>query len=61
MLGVNLTHSAYMLHETPNQLVAALLDGLSLERIEIDMINFSGPAMFAANSEVLQSSEAMRK
>jgi len=42
VLGVYLIHSAYMLHETPIQLVAAPLDGLSVERIEIDMINFSG-------------------
>ena len=83
VLGVNLIHSAYTLYETPTQLVAALLDGLSVERIEIDMINFSGPvfagvdnrvmslrlvelgltgvAMFAANGEVLQPSEALRK
>jgi hypothetical protein len=43
ILGVNLIHSA--LYETnPVQLVPQLLDDLSDERVEIDLIEFSGPA-----------------
>jgi hypothetical protein len=43
ILGVNLIHAA--LYDTPavNQIVRALLDQLSLDRIEVDVIDFEGP------------------
>ncbi|MGB7344990.1 MAG: TonB-dependent receptor [Pirellulaceae bacterium] len=44
IVGVNLVHGAFALNHEPDQLVAALLDGLSTSRIEIDMIEFSGIA-----------------
>lgn len=44
IVGVNLVHGAFALHHEPELLVAALLDGLSTSRIEIDMIEFSGIA-----------------
>ncbi len=43
ILGVNLIHSA-LYQANPVELVPQLLDDLSNERIEIDMIEFSGPA-----------------
>jgi hypothetical protein len=83
IVGVNLVHAAYTFNENPDALLASLLDGLSTERIEIDMIDFSGPAfagvdnrimslklvqlgltgaaMFAADGNVLQPSEVLRK
>ncbi len=42
IVGVNLLHGAFFLSHEPEQLVESLLDGLSTNRIEIDMIEFSG-------------------
>jgi hypothetical protein len=42
IVGVNLLHGAFFLHHEPEQLVQSLLDGLSRDRIEVDMIEFSG-------------------
>ena len=83
ILGVNLLHGAFELWQSPEQLMESLLDNLSLDRIEVDMIKFSGPdfegvdgrlmvlklvqlglsnaAMFSAQGEVLQPSEALYK
>jgi hypothetical protein len=44
VLGVNLIHGAFYQRKNPADLIAALLDELSRERVEIDMIKFSGPA-----------------
>lgn len=43
IIGVNLAHGAHYLHKNPEALVASLLDGLNPERVEVDMIEFSGP------------------
>jgi len=43
ILGVNLVHGAYNYFTNPKQLIDALQDGLDKDRLEIDMINFSGP------------------
>lgn len=43
ILGVNLVHGAYHYFTNPKQLIDALQDGLDKDRLEIDMINFSGP------------------
>ncbi|MBV9868610.1 MAG: hypothetical protein JO316_24915 [Abitibacteriaceae bacterium] len=43
IIGVNLIHAAFFLHRSPDLLMESLLDSLSTERIEIDMIKFSGP------------------
>jgi hypothetical protein len=42
IVGVNLLYAAFFLHQTPQQMLESLLDNLSTERIEIDMIDFSG-------------------
>lgn len=44
ILGINLTHAA--LYDAPDvdKIVRALLDQLSIERIEVDVIDFEGPA-----------------
>jgi hypothetical protein len=43
VLGVNLVHGAYNHFNKPKELIDALLDGLDKKRLEVDMINFSGP------------------
>lgn len=43
VLGVNLVHSALYLHQDPETFIIALADNLTTDRIEVDMIRFSGP------------------
>ncbi len=42
IVGVNLCYGAFFLHHLPEQLMESLLDALTVGRIEIDMIEFSG-------------------
>jgi hypothetical protein len=42
IVGVNLVYGACFLHHDPEQLIESLLDSLTTQRIEIDMIEFSG-------------------
>ncbi len=43
ILGVNLIHAAYHYFTQPKKIIESLADELETERIEVDMINFSGP------------------
>lgn len=43
IIGVNLMHGAFYLYQTPEKLIGALLDALTVDRIQVDMIRFSGP------------------
>src|SRR5271154_2563081 len=42
IVGVNLLYGAFFLHHRPEALVESLVDNLTTQRIEIDMIEFSG-------------------
>ncbi len=42
IVGVNLLYAAFFLHYKPDLMLESLLDNLSTDRIEIDMIAFSG-------------------
>src|ERR1700691_5401822 len=42
IVGVNLLYAAFFLHHKPELMLESLLDNLSTQRIEIDMIEFSG-------------------
>ncbi len=53
IVGVNLIHSAFTFIETPENMLTALLDGLSPERIEIDMIDVSGPRLDKIDPRIL--------
>lgn len=44
IIGVNLLYGAFFLNHEPELLVETLLDNLSRQRIEIDMVEFSGIA-----------------
>ncbi len=43
ILGVNLIHGAFNYFQNPAWVVEALADGLGSDRIEVDLIHFSGP------------------
>ena len=53
IVGVNLIHGAFFLADRPAELVEALLDHLSTRRIEVDMIEFSGPAFAHVDNRVM--------
>ena len=43
MLWTNLIHGAYYQHDKPEDLLLSLYDNIGKDKIEVDMINFSGP------------------
>lgn len=43
IIGVNLIYAAFYLKNRPDALISSLVDDLSSDRIEVDMIRFSGP------------------
>lgn len=43
IIGVNLIYGAFHYRNDPDKFIQSLIDGLSTERIEVDMIEFSGP------------------
>lgn len=53
VVGVNLMFAAFYLRDDPDRFIESLLDGLSVERIEIDMIEFSGNAFQHVDNRVM--------
>lgn len=53
ILGVNLVHGAMYLHDDPETLLASLVDNVSKDRIEVDMIQFSGPAFTKVDNRLM--------
>jgi hypothetical protein len=53
VIGVNLIHGAFYQHDEPEALIASLLDGLTNQRVEVDMIKFSGPAFQAVDNRLM--------
>lgn len=53
IVGVNLLHGAFFLNHEPELLIESLLDNLSTQRIEIDMIEFSGIAFRHVDNRVM--------
>jgi hypothetical protein len=53
MLGVNLIYGAFQYFKQPEVLIKALMDGLTRERIELDMIRFSGPCFKGLDNRLM--------
>jgi hypothetical protein len=53
ILGVNLIHGAFYQHIDPAALIGSLLDGLTSQRAEVDMIKFSGPAFTGVDNRLM--------
>ena len=53
IIGVNLIHGAFYQHGEPAKLIGSLLDDLSRERIEVDMIKFSGPCFAGVDNRLM--------
>jgi hypothetical protein len=53
IVGVNLLYAAFFLHHQPQEMLESLLDNLSTDRIEIDMVEFSGIAFRCVDNRVM--------
>jgi hypothetical protein len=53
VIGVNLIHGAFYFHRQPDQLIRSLLDNLTWERVEVDMIHFGGPAFAGVDNRLM--------
>ena len=52
-IGLNLVHGTFYLHREPDILIRSLLDNLTWERVEVDMIRFAGPAFAAVDNRLM--------
>ena len=53
IVGVNLLYGAFCLNHEPDKLIESLLDNLTIRRLEIDMIEFSGIAFRHVDNRVM--------
>jgi hypothetical protein len=53
MLGVNLIYGAFFRRNDPADLITSLMDELSRERVELDMIKLSGPAFPDVDNRIM--------
>lgn len=53
IIGVNLIHGAFYLHRSPEALIQGLLDNLTWERVEVDLIQFGGPAFAGVDNRFM--------
>ncbi|HEX3729961.1 MAG TPA: TonB-dependent receptor [Opitutaceae bacterium] len=53
IIGVNLVYGALYYREDPQQFIKSLLDNLNSERIEVDMLEFCGPAFEKLDNRLL--------
>ena len=53
VLGVNLIYGAHYLHNNPLALLKSLMDGLSSDQLEVDMIDFEGPAFEQVDNRLM--------
>ena len=52
VLGVNLIHGAFYHASDPDAVIASLIDDLTRDRIEIDLIRFSGPCFTTVDNRL---------
>jgi len=60
IVGVNLIHGAIYFYHHPEMIIESLLDQLTWERVEVDMIRFAGPA-FAGMDDRLMALQLVQK
>lgn len=53
IVGVNLIYGAMYLADNPDALLQSLLDDLSIDRLEIDMVDFSGEAFKHVDNRIM--------
>ncbi len=53
VVGINLIYGAYHHQDQPETLIGSLMDELSRDRVEVDMIKFSGPAFDGVDNRLM--------
>ena len=53
IIGVNALYGAVYYHDDPRRFIASLLDSLSSDRIEVDMLKFTGPAFANVDNRLM--------
>jgi hypothetical protein len=53
VIGLNLVHGTFYLHRQPEVLIRSLLDDLTWERVEVDMMRFAGPAFSGMDNRLV--------
>ena len=53
IVGLNLIYGAFYLGKSPIKLISSLMDGLTRDRIEVDMIRFSGPCFADVDNRLM--------
>ncbi len=53
VIGVNLIYGTFYSHRHPEVLIGSLLDNLTWERVEVDMIRFAGPAFVGVDNRLM--------
>lgn len=53
ILGVNLIYAAIFRHEDPSEIIENLMENLSRDRIEVDVVRFSGPAYGSIDNRLM--------
>jgi hypothetical protein len=53
VIGLNLAYGAFYSHRQPDALIRSLLDSLTWERVEVDMIRFAGPAFAGVDNRLM--------
>jgi len=53
IVGVNLIHGAVYFYHHPEMIIESLLDQLSWEQVEVDMIRFAGPAFEGVDDRLM--------
>jgi len=53
IFGVNFIYGAFFHRTSPEQYIRSLVDNLSTERIEVDMLKFTGPAFAQVDNRLL--------
>jgi hypothetical protein len=53
VVGINLIHGALFRHDDPSGLIGTLMDELSRDRIDVDMIKLSGPAFPGVDNRLM--------
>lgn len=53
IIGINLIFGAFYSWENPEALISSLLDNLTWERVEVDMVRFAGPAFAEVDNRLM--------
>lgn len=53
VLGVNLIYGAFYLNDNPKELLKSFYDNIDKDKLEIDMVNFSGPRFMYVDNRLM--------